>query len=162
MQCRECGAGCARCPRGGSGHMGRAEPEQVPERTGVGTRSTDRSVKGQSSTSTLMTSNLLCVSEIGSLHVRFPMRIIVQIIGGGHSCGFVDSSSIHDASRLTIATGQSSKIMSSEEQNWQILRKCHRHRPIRAVEQRRKPSPQYVDMLEHIWQLSKTKSRLLQ
>ena len=30
--------------------------------------------------------------------------------------------------------------------------KCHRHRAIRAMEQRRKPSPQYVDLLEHIWQ----------
>ena len=39
--------------------------------------------------------------------------------------------------------------------------KCHRHTAIRAMEQRRKPSPQYVDLLEHIWHLSKTKSRLL-
>ena len=30
--------------------------------------------------------------------------------------------------------------------------KCHRHRAIRAMEQRRKPSPQIVDLLEHIWQ----------
>ena len=30
--------------------------------------------------------------------------------------------------------------------------KCHRHRAIRAMEQWRKPSPQYVDLPEHIWQ----------
>ena len=34
---------------------------------------------------------------------------------------------------------------------------CHRHRAIRAMEQLRKPSPQCVDSLEHIWQFSKTK-----
>ena len=38
--------------------------------------------------------------------------------------------------------------------------KYRRHRAIRAMEQRRKPSPRCVDSLEHIWQFSKTKSRL--
>ena len=33
--------------------------------------------------------------------------------------------------------------------------------PIRAMEQRREPSPHCVDLLEHIWQFSKTKSSLL-
>ena len=37
---------------------------------------------------------------------------------------------------------------------------CHRHRAIRAMEQPRKPSPQCVDSPEHIWQFSKTTSRL--
>ena len=39
--------------------------------------------------------------------------------------------------------------------------KYHRHRAIRAMEQLRRQSPQCVDSLEHIWQFSKTKSRLL-
>ena len=34
--------------------------------------------------------------------------------------------------------------------------KRHRHRAIRAMEPLRKPSPQCVDLLEHIWQFSKT------
>ena len=44
----------------------------------------------------------------------------------------------------------------------QVVRDLHRHRAIRAMEQRRKPSPQDVDLLEHIWQCTKTESRLLQ
>ena len=51
----------------------RAEPEQVPQRIGVGTRSADRSVVGQSLTLTLKTSNHLCVSEMGRL--QFPKQI---------------------------------------------------------------------------------------
>ena len=31
--------------------------------------------------------------------------------------------------------------------------KCHRHRAIRAMEQRRKQSPRYVALPEHLWQL---------
>ena len=34
---------------------------------------------------------------------------------------------------------------------------CHRHRATRAMEPLRKPSPQCVDLPEHIWQFSKTK-----
>ena len=40
--------------------------------------------------------------------------------------------------------------------------KCHRHRAIRAMEPLRKLSPQHVDSPEHIWRLSKTKSRFSQ
>ena len=40
--------------------------------------------------------------------------------------------------------------------------KCHRHRAMRAMEHRRKPSPQYVELQEHVLQLSKINSCLLQ
>ena len=39
--------------------------------------------------------------------------------------------------------------------------KCHLRRAIRAMEPWRKPSAQCVDSTEHIWQFSKTNSRLL-
>ena len=55
--------------------VGEGEARVNAREDGIGTGLTDRSVKGQSSTSTRMTSNLLCVSEMGGLHVRFPTRI---------------------------------------------------------------------------------------
>ena len=61
---------------------------------------------------------------------------------------------------LQLPLDKVAKECRLERQDWQILRQCHRHRAIRAMEQRRKVSPQYVDLLEHIWQFSKTKSRL--
>ena len=49
-----------------------------------------------------------------------------------------------------------------EGQDWQILRQVS---PTQSHQSNgaawRKPSPQCVDLLEHIWQFSKTKSRLL-
>ena len=47
-----------------------------------------------------------------------------------------------------------------EGQDWQILQQVSLTQAIRAMEQLRKPSPQCVDSREHIWQFSKTKSRL--
>ena len=45
-----------------------------------------------------------------------------------------------------------------EGQDWRFCTSVT-DRAIREMEQRRKPSPQYVDLLEHIWQFSKTKTR---
>ena len=48
-----------------------------------------------------------------------------------------------------------------EDKIGKFYNKCHRHRAIRAMAPRRKPSQRCVDLPEHIWQFSKTKSRLL-
>ena len=84
----------------------------LEERIGVGTHSADPSVVGQSLTLTLKTSNHLCVSEMGRLHVRFPMKIHWR-----HGCGFVDSSSstmpavfFFDEKKLKTITSQQSTV----------------------------------------------------
>ena len=58
---------------------------------------------------------------------------------------------------LQLLLDQVAEECRSERQDWhgRFCDKCHRHRAIRAMEQRRKPSPQHVDLLEHIWQGSK-------
>ena len=54
------------------------------------------------------------------------------------------------------------KYVVLKDKTGKFYDKCHRHRATRAMEPLGKPSPQCVDLLEHIWQFSKTESRLLE
>ena len=63
---------------------------------------------------------------------------------------------------LQLLLDKVAKNVVLKDKTGRFCDKCYRHRAIRAMKQRRKPSPQFVDLLEHIWQRTRTKSRLLQ
>ena len=55
---------------------------------------------------------------------------------------------------LQLLLDKVAKECRPEDKTGKFCDKCHRHRAIRAMEPLRKPSPQCVDLLEHLWHFS--------
>ena len=96
--------------------------------------------------------------EGGSAHVVDGTAKWVRDLVYGRFCLHVAT----EEGFLQLQLDNVGKGMSSlKDKSGKFHDQCHRRRAIRAREQRRKPSPKCADLLEHIWQFSKTKSRLL-